>query len=67
MDVVSVAVSAESRAYRSERMIRSFMEGAESGMVEVRGYGLSAEEREAAVHEAYALYGVYGEPEVAAA
>jgi hypothetical protein len=38
-------------------MVRSFMEGAESGMVEVRGYGLTAEEREAAEREAIALYG----------
>ncbi len=48
----------------SERMIRSFMEGAESGMVEVRGYGLTAEEREAAEREAVALYGVSEEPEI---
>lgn len=44
----------------TERMIRSFMEGAESGMVEVRGYGLTASEREDAEREARALY---GEPE----
>jgi alpha-D-ribose 1-methylphosphonate 5-triphosphate synthase subunit PhnI len=41
----------------SERMIRSFMEGAESGMVEVRGYGLTASEREEAKLMARALYG----------
>lgn len=45
---------AESRA---ERMVRSFMEGAESGMVEVRGYSLSATEREEAELTAHALYG----------
>jgi hypothetical protein len=44
---------AESRA---ERMIRSFMEGAESGMVEARGYGLSASEREEAERLADYLY-----------
>jgi hypothetical protein len=43
-------------------MMRAFMEGAESGMVEVRGYGLNAEEREAAEREAVDLY---GEPEAA--
>jgi hypothetical protein len=45
---------AESRA---ERLVRAYMEGAESGMVEVRGYGLTAEEREAAEAQAQALYG----------
>lgn len=49
---------AESRA---ERLVRAYMEGAESGMVEVRGYGLTAEEREAAETQARALY---GEPEI---
>ncbi len=51
MDTMIVAES------RTERMIRAFMEGAESGMVEVRGYGLTAEEREEARREAVALYG----------
>lgn len=55
---------AESRA---ERMIRSFMKGVESGMVEVRGYELTAEEREAAEREAVALYGEPGAETGAAA
>lgn len=50
----SVASVEESRA---ERMIRAFMEGAESGMIEARGYGLRPDEREAAEREAIALYG----------
>lgn len=41
----------------SERMIRAYMEGAESGMVEVRGYGLTPDEREAAERKALSLYG----------
>lgn len=41
----------------SERLIRSYMEGAESGMVEVRGYGLTASERADAEREAISLYG----------
>jgi hypothetical protein len=41
----------------SERMIRAYMEGAESGMVEVRGSGLTATEREEAELTARALYG----------
>lgn len=42
---------------RAERLIRAYMEGAESGMVEVRGYGLTASEREEAELTARALYG----------
>jgi hypothetical protein len=45
-------------------MIQSFMEGAESGMVEVRGYGLTSEERESAEREAITLYGGSEEPEI---
>lgn len=41
----------------SERLIRSYLEGAESGMVEVCGYGLTATEREEAEITAHALYG----------
>jgi hypothetical protein len=51
---------AESRA---ECLVRAFLEGAESGMVEVRGYGLTAEEREATEREAVALYGGLEEPQ----
>ncbi len=48
----------------SERMIRAYMDGAESGMIEVRGYGLTATEREEAELTAHSLY---GEPEITAA
>lgn len=52
----------------SERLIRAYMDGAESGMVEVRGYGLTASEREEAELTARALYGEPGgEPESVAA
>lgn len=40
----------------SERLVPSYLEGAESGMVEVRGYGLTATEREEAELTAHALY-----------
>jgi hypothetical protein len=39
-----------------ERLIRAYMDGAESGMVEVRGYGLTADERQDAEQEARYLY-----------
>ncbi len=52
---------AESRA---ERLVRAYLEGAESGMVDIRGYGLTVEERAEMEAEAIALY---GKTEVAAA
>lgn len=50
--------------HRAERMIAAYMEGAETGMVEARGYGLSPDERADAEKMARALY---GEPERVAA
>lgn len=41
----------------AKRLIQAYMDGAESGMVEVRGYGLTPDEREAAEREALRLYG----------
>lgn len=49
---------------RSERMIAAYMDGAETGMIEVRGYGLTPDERADAERVARDLY---GEPEIAAA
>lgn len=49
---------------RNERMIRAYMDGAESGMIEVRGYGLTPDERADAERVARDLY---DEPEIAAA
>lgn len=54
---------AESRA---ERMIRAYCEGAESGMLECRGYGLSEDERVEAFRLAVRLYGGLLEYEQAA-
>lgn len=45
---------------RTERLVRAYMEGAESGMVDVRGYGLTAIERVEMEAEAAALYGEEG-------
>lgn len=42
---------------RAKRMIAAYMEGAESGMLEVRGYGLTSTEREEAEKMAVAFYG----------
>lgn len=44
-------------ATHKQRLIRAYLEGAESGMVEVRGYGLSEDERHDAERQAHALYG----------
>ncbi|CAN5716589.1 hypothetical protein BH20ACT11_BH20ACT11_09240 [soil metagenome] len=41
---------------KRERLARAFIEGAETGMVECRGYGLSASEREEAERLADYLY-----------
>lgn len=60
MDTTTIA-HAESL---SERMIAAFMEGAEAEMIALRGYGLTAEERENAEREAISLY---GGPEIEAA
>lgn len=56
MDSVSVAES------RAERMIAACMKGAESGMIEVRGDGLTASEREEAERTARDLYGETSRP-----
>ncbi|WP_047864508.1 hypothetical protein [Rubrobacter aplysinae] len=40
-----------------QRLIRAYLEGAESGMVEARGYGLTEDERRDAERQAHALYG----------
>lgn len=42
---------------RAQRMIRAYMEGAERGMVEIRGYGLTENERLEAGALAARLYG----------
>lgn len=62
MDSTTIAESKTET--QAEREIRSFLEGAETGMIELRGYGLSEDER----IEAEALAdGLYGEPEIIAA
>lgn len=50
----------KSVAEKRERLARAFVEGAETGMVEIRGYGLTVAEREEA--ERLAAY-FYLEPE----
>jgi hypothetical protein len=52
MDAVSVAEET-----RADRMIRSYMDGAEEGMRLIRGYGLSEDERVEAFRLAVRLYG----------
>lgn len=51
MDSTSVAEG------RTERMIRAFMEGVEAELLEIRGRGLTATEREEYEVEATAIYG----------
>lgn len=41
---------------REQRLIRAYLEGAESGMLEVRGYGLSEDEWREAESTARSLY-----------
>lgn len=50
---------------RAERLIRAYCEGAESGMIEARGYGLSEDEQVEALREAVKLYGDTPDYEIA--
>jgi hypothetical protein len=52
--VIEHSIAEETRA---DRMIRAYLEGCESGMVEIRGYGLSEDEKVEAFRLAVRLYG----------
>lgn len=66
VDSTSVAETERQRRQR-ERLRAAFMDGAEAGMVELRGYGLTVSEREEAETLADGLYGAPEISEMAAA